>query len=207
MKKLLILCFVLVAMPAFPQSLKATYTANSIFVPNVEVPGWYAPRVYSYTYCNGKSVTTMISGPVPGPNIQSPTEDIYYKDFIAGTYHWEITMESDNYSVKDRLHNFEWKILPETEVLNGYKCNKATGMSGTIPITAWFCSDFNVHDGPNKYCGLPGLILKVNINDNTEIIATGIEPLNEGIIINEPAAKSAVLTFKGMVQLINEGVK
>jgi GLPGLI family protein len=207
MKKLLVLYVLLIALPGFSQSLKATYTAGVIIKPNIEVPSWFIPRIYSYEFCNGKSITTMISGPVPGTNVQSPIEDIYYKDFSTGSYNWEITMGGDSYSVRDKLPDFKWKILPETEVLNSYKCNKATGMAGTMPITAWFCREFNVQDGPNRYCGLPGLILKININDNTEIVATGIETSNKVISIKEPVAKSPVLSFKDMEQLVKEGIK
>ena len=207
MKKKLSLWLLLFALPGFSQSLKATYKAGVIIKPNVEVPSWFIPRIYSYEFCDGKSITTMISGPPPGANVQSPTEDIFYKDFSAGSYRLEITMAGGSYSVRDKLPDFKWKILPEIKVINGYKCSKATGIAGTMPITAWFCREFNVHDGPNRYCGLPGLILKININDNTEIVATGIETSNKVISIKEPAAKSPVLSFKDMEQLVNEGIK
>lgn len=207
MKKLVTACLIIICLQGFSQSIKPTYTANSIFLPNVEVPGWYAPRVYSYEYSNSKSITKMISGPVPGPNIQSPTEDIYYKDFTTGTYRWEITMGNESYSVKDKINDFDWKISTETEIINGYRCTKATGMARNTQLTAWFCNDIKVHDGPNRYYGLPGLILKININNNTEIIATEIETSNKLISIKEPVVKSQVLNFKDMIQLMNEGVK
>jgi len=207
MKKLLVVYILITSLQGFSQSLKVTYIANSIFAPNIEVPGWYAPRVYSYEYSSGKSITTMISGPVPGPNMQSPTEDIYYKDFTAGTYRWEITMGGESYSVKDKINNFDWKISTETEIINGYKCTKANGMAGNTSLTAWFCNDFKVQDGPNRYYGLPGLILKININSNTEIIATKIETSNKTFSIEEPVAKSTLLNFKDMTQLVNKGAR
>ncbi len=56
---------------------------------------------------------------------------------------------------------FDWKILPEVETIGEYKAQKATTSFGGREWTAWFSSDIPLQDGPYKFHGLPGLIVKV----------------------------------------------
>ncbi len=87
-----------------------------------------------------------------------------------------------NYSVTKKYPNFEtvlhtsisgekyaipetekinWKILPENSKIEGYKVQKAaTNFLGRKWI-AWFTNDIQIQDGPYKFNGLPGLILKL----------------------------------------------
>jgi hypothetical protein len=55
----------------------------------------------------------------------------------------------------------DWKILPETATIGEYKTQKAeTQFAGRIWY-AWFTTDVPFQDGPYKFSGLPGLIVKV----------------------------------------------
>lgn len=54
-----------------------------------------------------------------------------------------------------------WKILPETAKIGEYKTQKATTDFGGRSWTAWFTTDVPVMDGPYKFSGLPGLIVKI----------------------------------------------
>ena len=55
----------------------------------------------------------------------------------------------------------DWKILSETATIGEYKTQKAeTNFAGRKWI-AWFTTDVPVQDGPYKFAGLPGLIVKV----------------------------------------------
>ncbi len=57
----------------------------------------------------------------------------------------------------------DWKIESIiTENIAGYKCTKATVKVGGKVFVAWFTYDIPLSDGPYKFRGLPGLILKVN---------------------------------------------
>ena len=65
--------------------------------------------------------------------------------------------------------NTKWKILEDTKVINGYNVQKATTQSyssnsatGFEKITAWFTTEIPVGIGPNRYNGLPGLILELS---------------------------------------------
>lgn len=61
--------------------------------------------------------------------------------------------------------SFEWKILPEKQKIGEYDAQKATTTFGGREWTAWFSSDIPFSDGPYKFYGLPGLIVKIEDSD------------------------------------------
>ncbi|MDQ0592375.1 GLPGLI family protein [Chryseobacterium ginsenosidimutans] len=54
-----------------------------------------------------------------------------------------------------------WKISSETTKIGEYKVQKAETNFGGRKWTAWFTTDLPYQDGPYKFGGLPGLIIKV----------------------------------------------
>ena len=56
---------------------------------------------------------------------------------------------------------FNWKISNEKEKIGDYNTQKATTEFGGRKWTAWFTTDIPFQDGPYKFEGLPGLIVKV----------------------------------------------
>ncbi|MBW8521995.1 GLPGLI family protein [Chryseobacterium chendengshani] len=59
----------------------------------------------------------------------------------------------------------EWKILPETTKIGEYKVQKAETDFGGRKWTAWFTTDLPYQDGPYKFSGLPGLVVKAEDAD------------------------------------------
>lgn len=53
-----------------------------------------------------------------------------------------------------------WKILSETTKIGDYKVQKAETDFGGRKWTAWFTTDLPYQDGPYKFNGLPGLVVK-----------------------------------------------
>lgn len=66
----------------------------------------------------------------------------------------------DRFKYEDEAAALPWKILNETDTVAGYTCQKATLSFRGREYTAWFAADVPVPDGPWKFWGLPGLILK-----------------------------------------------
>lgn len=56
---------------------------------------------------------------------------------------------------------FNWKISDEKQKIGEYNTQKATTEYGGRTWTAWFSSDLPFQDGPYKFNGLPGLIVKI----------------------------------------------
>ncbi len=78
------------------------------------------------------------------------SKTITYKDRIA----------RDQYSY-DEDRTFTWKILPETIKIGEYETQKAETNFAGRKWFAWFAQDLPFTDGPYKFSGLPGLIVKV----------------------------------------------
>ena len=61
----------------------------------------------------------------------------------------------------DEDRPLDWKISSETTKIGEYKVQKAETDFGGRKWTAWFTTDLPYQDGPYKFGGLPGLIVKV----------------------------------------------
>ncbi|MBW8361731.1 MAG: GLPGLI family protein [Kaistella sp.] len=82
------------------------------------------------------------------------------KDLKTGTKTYKSRIARDQYAYEED-RPMEWKILPETATIGDYKTQKAeTNFAGRTWF-AWFTSEIPFQDGPYKFSGLPGLIVKV----------------------------------------------
>ena len=66
-----------------------------------------------------------------------------------------------DFFVYDENIKFNWKILPEKEKIGDYNTQKATTDFAGREWTAWFAAEIPFQDGPYKFYGLPGLIVKI----------------------------------------------
>ncbi|WP_435526000.1 GLPGLI family protein [Chryseobacterium indoltheticum] len=60
----------------------------------------------------------------------------------------------------------DWKVSSEKDKFLNYPIQKATTEFGGRKWTAWFTTEIPIQDGPYKFSGLPGLILKMNDSEN-----------------------------------------
>ena len=74
-------------------------------------------------------------------------------------YHDEIG--TVDYQYQEKVPLFDWKIMPAKKVVAGYECQQAFTAFGGRMFEAWFTRDIPVSEGPYKFYGLPGLIVKV----------------------------------------------
>lgn len=82
-----------------------------------------------------------------------------------------------------------WKIQEDTMSVLGYTCTKATCHFGGRSYTAWFAQNIPINDGPYKFYGLPGMILKIEDSEKLfQFQAIGLEKLeNTEIVIDDNA--------------------
>jgi len=73
--------------------------------------------------------------------------------------------------------SFAWKVTGEQKSINGFNCMKATTIhQDTLNVIAWFTPQIQVSSGPQRYYGLPGMILEVEVPQlNQTITATKID--------------------------------
>ncbi len=83
-----------------------------------------------------------------------------------------IEMLGKTYIVDDSLRVPVWKIGDQIKDVAGHVCMKATTYDSvrSQQIMAWFAQDIPVSAGPERYTGLPGLILELDINNGDVVI-------------------------------------
>lgn len=91
----------------------------------------------------------------------------YYKDYGTNTITEYARMPfgvKTNRQCLEAIPTQSWTIRNEKLTINGYVCQKATCRFRGRSYTAWFTQDIPISNGPWKFGGLPGLILKVYDN-------------------------------------------
>ncbi len=85
----------------------------------------------------------------------------------------------DDYKISDD-RKMQWKILPEKQKIGTFNAQKAeTKMYGRT-WTAWFTTEILIQDGPYKFHGLPGIIIKIEDKTQSHIMdLKGIRTLPE----------------------------
>ncbi|MDN3693236.1 GLPGLI family protein [Chryseobacterium tructae] len=99
--------------------------------------------------------------------------------------------------VKDE-RKINWKILSDKQKIGEYNTQKATAHFGGREWTAWFTTEISFQDGPYKFHGLPGLILKVYDKTNThsfEIISVEKKKSNYDILNDTTYKESKQITL------------
>ena len=80
-----------------------------------------------------------------------------YTDYKTSVY---LPISSENFKL-EYSQPLPWKILPEKSAIEGIKVQKATVDAMGRSWIAWFAEEIQIQDGPYRFSGLPGLILKL----------------------------------------------
>lgn len=95
--------------------------------------------------------------------------------------------------VEDDRHII-WKISKQKDKILSYSVQKATTTFGGRNWTAWFSTEIPFSDGPYKFSGLPGLILKISDSTNShsfELIGVEKENATSYRIFNDESYSMA----------------
>ena len=99
-----------------------------------------------------------------------------------------------------------WQISNEQQSILGYLAQKATMFFAGREWTAWFTSEISIPDGPYKFYGLPGLILKISDKTNThsfEMISVQKQKSNYFILNENDYKKAKQITLKEYEKMPN----
>ena len=89
-----------------------------------------------------------------------------FKKYTAFKTSLETRIGADFYKVSEE-RNIEWEILPEKMAIGEFTAQKAIATFGGRKWTAWFSVELPFQDGPYKFHGLPGLIVKMEDDSKT----------------------------------------
>lgn len=192
-KKLFIVFFFAYFSNCLSQSIKGVYSRQAIKgVGDTSELSERAkkPLYFSYTFAKNKSLQELIEGggtyidtiyneykEVPGEKFASeaitikPKKIFYYKDFSISNYRVYSEKNNNEIYISDNLPTYEWELENESKIISGYNCKKATTIKNILNksqyITAWYCEDISINDGPMDFNGLPGFIIQIEIDDKT----------------------------------------
>lgn len=135
--------------------------------------------------------------------------------------------EMDKYKVAEK-RKLAWKILPDKEKIGELNTQKASVNFAGRTWTAWFTTEIPIQDGPYKFHGLPGLIVKME--DKTQshsfvlkeikklplnyqwVSDNNVKSINATISLDEIKYKKQFLDFrnnpaKGLRQIVSSNQK
>jgi len=133
-------------------------------------------KVYTNLYFNATSSKYEDSEEKAEPDDEgySWRKEAYaiYRDFEKNTEHDIIEMLGKTYIVDDSLSAPDWKIKNDLKEVAGHVCMNAY-WEDTLKkqqVRVWFALDMPHSAGPERFYGLPGLILEVDVNNGGMLI-------------------------------------
>lgn len=167
-----------------------------------------------------------------GSTSASELEGELYKNSRTKQYLKAEEFANKNYIITDVLKNYNWDLKQESKTIGGYTCYKAISIIKVTKkdlqeyeaekvkknknktsffnlekpkdeiITVWYNPEIPVSHGPNKYWGLPGLIMEVN--EKNLIILCSKVVLNPKDKKNIKAPKSGKIISQNAYDLMEE---
>lgn len=139
-------------------------------------------KFYSYNNYKYDSISkSNIDKEISDYNLKikkSKNSYIIIKDYPDFTISLISRIGQTKYNVKDE-RTLKWNILSENDVLGNFKIQKAETKFAGRKWMAWFTTEIPIQEGPYKFRGLPGLILKISDNTNSHsFVLVGIQKLN-----------------------------
>ncbi len=94
------------------------------------------------------------------------------RNFEKRTIHDYIDLLQKTYIIEDSLQVPKWRIMNEMKEIEGHICMNAV-YNDTLKmqkVIGWYALDIRIMGGPERFFGLPGLILEVDINNGAMVI-------------------------------------
>jgi GLPGLI family protein len=114
-----------------------------------------------------------------------------YKNYTKGQITYVDRISRDFFSYEEETPVLDWNILPDTMKILNQVCQKATCQFRGRTFEAWFAQEINVSEGPLKFNGLPGLILKISDSKKEYVFeAFSIEKVDYAIIPKSSLAQN-----------------
>lgn len=154
---------------------------------------------------------------------------LVYKNLSEALYLNQTEFFGKKFLITDSLEQLPWQFSKETKSIGKYLCQKATAQrvvtiskmeqneqgeresslhEDTVTITAWYTMQVPVAHGPDRYSGLPGLIMELNDGVTTFLASKVSLKTQEALEIDRPSGGEVVsreeykeLTIKKMEEM------
>lgn len=115
-----------------------------------------------------------------------------YKDFESNEM-W--VLEDQKLVVKESMNLFNWQFESEDEEILNYSCKKAVCEFRGRKYIAWYTTQLPFRVAPWKVHGLPGIVLKLEVDNFYSLEAVNLEIRNSKNSINNPLVKKKIFTW------------
>jgi GLPGLI family protein len=110
----------------------------------------------------------------PGSEGWSNRKETFFmkRNFQKNTLYDGITMMGKTYLIHDTITPLKWKIMNDLKEVAGHICMNAS-LNDTMRkqnVIVWFALDMPNNSGPDRFIGLPGMVLEVDINDGAFVM-------------------------------------
>ena len=138
-------------------------------------------KSYCELFFDGSKTKYQESEEDPEPNRGSTynwRKDTYYqtRDYDKNTLLDGINARGKDYVIEDKLPVLDWKIKNDMKEVAGHICMNAVRYDSLRyqTVEAWFALDMPLPAGPDRFYGLPGTILEVNVNNGAMVISADL---------------------------------
>ncbi|MDR1552405.1 MAG: GLPGLI family protein [Prevotellaceae bacterium] len=136
-------------------------------------------------------------------NEKAMYEDIFFNYPKEGYLYVSTNILETEYIYVESIPQFDWKLQADTTTILGYKCIKAVTTFRGRDYEVWFTPFIPIRQGPWKFNGLPGLILKaVDTKGYFEWTAVEIEKKNNEIYKYVDYANISSTNRKDVIRLL-----
>lgn len=223
MKKLLINLFLILGILTIAQNKRFIYEykfiPDSTNIEDVKTEMMFldttkdGSKYYSYTVFNSDSLMKAdlerqlkATGSI---NVKSDMRKGNVRYSVTKTYpdykinlHRRLSMDAYNISDERKIN---WKILPEKAKIGEWNAQKAEADFAGRHWTAWFSAEIPIQDGPYKFHGLPGLIVKIEDKTGShKLELKGIKNITGELDINVFEAKEIAVNSKQFQKVVKE---
>jgi GLPGLI family protein len=132
--------------------------------------------------------------------INQAAEKWFYMEALNNLMTFHLFNAGKEWFGKDIPVNWDWEITNETNTINGFLCKKAISKTYTGNFV-WFTEDIPINAGPEKFSGLPGLIVYA-ANRGQEWNATEIVSKKETVKIDVPSLPEKTNTLPEVMDYV-----
>lgn len=136
----------------------------------------------------------------------SGDDKYFYFNYVDSLMFWKTRHYKDYVYIEDKPIDFKWEITKDTLTVNNILCKKAKSNWLGFTTYAWFAESIPINAGPDKFNGLPGLILKVQLPAR-EFLLTELEKKEKPFEIINPISNQKKISFEEFLDLSNEAIK
>lgn len=162
-------------------------------------------KVYEMAYSDNIYFFSLAGGNADNDIKTVGQASCYYMDFGSDSLLIQRHILDKAFLVVDTINHSLWAVSDERKVVNGIECIKATTLTGSYSVAAWFSPEVAVPYGPLGYFGLPGLIVELETPTYTYTLQDISYP-TEKLCFTKPTT-GKVVTQKEFDQLEADNMK